>query len=1218
MTLLMFNRILSNHTFGQSFSLKKMILFLLIFGQFGTTRAQHDTSLVQSTTRLNAQQSDSYSILFTGNTSGGLPDNELLQKWQKSSRNSESLAFLMLGNSINPKENKFSKELFLSNKHPLLLAPGEKEWANGSSSGKEMIKDFEDELMKEYKGHIYMPVAACPGPKEVVLNKNLVVILIDTHWWVHEHDRRFNKCGIETSRDVLILIEDAIRRHYPTKHVVIAGHHSLKSFGNSDGYFSFKQNVFEAPYTLYRKVLGTRKDNHHPDFKGFRDAMFSILKNYPDIIYLSAGDANLQYFTLDKVHYIISGSMAESGYVNSDLPEFGSSENGFARLNFSNEGKCELIFTGQKGELYQKTIYKKKFISDTKQNYIITQLSDSMTIKASSRYNISESKYFLLGENYRAIWDTPVKVPVFDIVNKKDGLHVVKRGGGKQTLSLRLEDENGRQYVLRSLEKNVEGFLPDELDNTFAVDLVQDQISTANPYAALVVAKLAEYAGVYHTNPEVVYVPDDPNFGIYRQDIAGQLYIFEERPDKDRSDVASFGYSKNIISTLDMIENIFEDENHFVDSDAYIRARLFDILINDWDRHEDQWRWASFKADGKTIYKPIPRDRDQAFFVNQGIITRISARKWLSPRFQDFDEYTENVEGLSYNARLLDRNLLTQSEWKDWQEQIDSLKILLTPGQIDKAVLSFPIEIQALCASQTSEILKARLENLELMARNLYLFLAEEIDITGTNKKDLFEIFMPNDTTISISRFHLKNNGEKENKIYSRDFYASETKIIRIYGFDKTDRFVIKSRETNKISLFIIGGDDKDEVIYEGNKGPRSISIYAKESPNLFKTLKKRIINIYDEKELEYDREAFEYDVVYPGLFTGYNPDDGVFLGGGPVINKYSRYHRQRYEILANYAFLTNAYNFHFAAKSTFPLKHLELSLVADIKSPNYVNNYFGMGNETKWQVDKSEKEYYWVRMREYYVKPEFIKSLDKDEKHKASLGLFYKYTNVEASPGRFISDFPNNDLEPDDLLPHSFAGISVNYDWNTKSNQDLKKEDEFGGSNMFRTRGIQLETEIAHFLGLNNDSPDFTKISGEWTSYLSFSKRPRFVYAVRFGGEKLFGDYVFNEAAKLGQKENLRGFRQTRFYGDANVYLNTEIRIRSKQLNTYVLNTTAGLFIFNDIGRVWLDGENSSRWHDGYGVGFWWSPFDMALLNISYAGSKEDNLINFSMNYQF
>ncbi|RLD77933.1 MAG: hypothetical protein DRJ10_11130, partial [Bacteroidetes bacterium] len=1016
----------------------------------------------------------------------------------------------------------------------------------------------------------------------------------------------------------LVLIEDAIKRHYPTKHVVIAGHNSLKSFGNSDGYFSFKQSTLEAPYSLYRKVLGTRKDNHHPDFKGFRDAMLSMLQKYPDIIYASAGDANLQYFSLGKAHYIISGSMAQSQFVKSKLTEFGSSEKGFAQLDFSGEGECEVVFTGQKGELFRKIIYKKTFVSNAKQKNIIANLPDSISTKAGGRYNISEWKYSMKGKNYREVWDTPVKVPVFDLSTKKDSLFVVKRGGGKQTLSLRLEDKNGKQYVLRSLEKNIEPILPEELKNTFAVDLVQDQISTSNPYAALVVADLAEYARIYHTNPEIVYVPDDPNFGIYRQEMEDQLFIFEERPDDDRSDVASFGYSKKIVSTDKMIKKIFKDENHIIDSDAYIRARLFDVLINDWDRHEDQWRWASFKINGKTIYRPIPRDRDQAFFLNEGAVGWISARKWLSPRFQKFDEYTGNVEGLSFNARLLDRTLLIQNGWKDWLEQIDSLQVLLTPERIDTAVLSFPKEVQHLVAEQTAKVLKARLKNIEPMARQLYLFLAEEVNITGTNEKDIFEVIALNDTTIRISGYHLHNETEKGDQIYHREFYASETKKVRIYGFDKKDYFEIKGNSKNKIELSIIGGDDVDEVIYDGTKVPRYISVYDKEGNNLSETIKRHRVKIYDEKELEYDREAFEYDVIYPGLYMGYNQDDGVFLGGGPVIKKFSRYRRQTYEILANYAFLTKAFNFHFAGSNIYPLKHIELSLVADYKSPNYVNNYFGMGNETKWQVEKSENEYYRVRMSKFYVNPNFLKHLDRDGIHKVGLGLFYKSTDIEETPDRFISDFTQNGLEPGDLHHQSFAGISLNYKLNTMPQEDLKKEDQFGGSNMFPTRGMFADVGFLHFIGVNDDSPDFTKISGEWTSYLSFSTRPRVVYAIRLGGEKLFGDYVFNEAAKLGQNENLRGYRLTRFYGDASLYLNTEIRIRLKQLNTYVLNTTGGLYIFNDLGRVWLEGENSSLWHDGYGLGLWWSPFDMALLTVSYARSREDKLINFSLNYQF
>jgi hypothetical protein len=276
------------------------------------------------------------------------------------------------------------------------------------------------------------------------------------------------------------------------------------------------------------------------------------------------------------------------------------------------------------------------------------------------------------------------------------------------------------------------------------------------------------------------------------------------------------------------------------------------------------------------------------------------------------------------------------------------------------------------------------------------------------------------------------------------------------------------------------------------------------------------------------------------------------------------------------------------------------------------------MGNESKLQVEKPDNEYYQIRIRDYYVRTDFVKFLDNNEIHKTGFGLFYKNTNVEETTNRFISDFTHNDLDASDLLSHSFSGAYINYELNSISTQELKMEEKFGGSNMFRTRGMQLKTEIAYFKGLNDDSPDFTKISGTGTSYVSFSKRPRIVYALKIGGEKLFGDYVFNEAAKLGQKENLRGFLQTRFYGDASLYFNTEIRIRIKQFESYFLNGTTGLILFNDVGRVWLDNEDSSNWHDGYGVGLWWSLFDMALFNISYAGSKEDNLITFSLNFQF
>lgn len=1164
-----------------------------------------------------AQEETAFTIFSTGNVYGEKTDAALLTQWKKQAGKQDNFAVLLAGNAVDAQTGKIPGELLFNDNHPLLIAPGKAEWAGGNRNGKDFIKQLTDDLPEKYKNPVFFPEEACPGPTEVVLSENLVVILIDTWWWVHKYDRRFKKCDIEDRGDVLIQIEDVIRRHYAGKHVVVAGHHSLKSFGNTSGYFSAGQWLTQLPYTFYRKLPGSRYDNQHPELKDFRNGLLSVLKNYPDVVYVSAGEQNMQYFQHDNNHFVISGSWQNGEYIHKNLPEFGSEEKGFAQLTFSPDGACELNFFNENETIFKKIIYEKDVVPEKIEAVVAEQFPDSMEAIASDRYNISESGYKWMGENYREVWETQVKAPVFDIGTKKGGLKIVKRGGGQQTFSLRLEDKNGRQYVLRSIDKYVEGAVPEELHKTFAVDLVQDQISASNPYAAMVVAALAEYANIFHTNPEVVYVPNDQRLGIYRRDVAGKLFLFEERPDDDRSDVASFGRSENIISTEDILEEMIESPEHFADEDAVLRARLFDIVINDWDRHEDQWRWVGFERNGQTVYKPIPRDRDQAFFVNEGIIPWIAARKWLLPKIQGFTEYTENMEGQSFNARYFDRSFLTQSSWDEWQRQIDSLRILLSPQKIDSATHTFPKEIYPLCGPETARILKARLENLEPMARKLYLSLANEVSITGTEESDYFEIMAPSDTVLQISGYKMKKNGQKGRRFYQRTFYASETGKIHLYGLDGDDLFEIKGNHSLKIDLNIIGGKNKDSIVSDELLSTSNISVFDKKNTEVPQELSGKLKSRYDPEALKYDREHFEYDVVYPGIFSGYNPDDGIFVGGGPDFTKYSRYRQQRYQILGNYAVATNAFNLHFGAQLSLPLRRVEINFNTQYNSPEYAGNYFGMGNETEWEVLHSDKEYYRLRMSRFYTELDFVKGLDKGRIHKAGPGMFFSYSDAEETAGRFISR-PENGLNENDLAAHAYTGAYFKYELNTLAGMKRKTEEEFAGSSTFPTRGMYLKTRAGYYVGLNEKTDHFLKLSGDWVTYLSFSQRPRVVYALRVGGEKLFGDYAFHEAAKLGRTENLRGYRESRFYGDASIYLNAEVRIRMKQFQTYLLNGTAGVLLFNDTGRVWLDGENSKKWHTGTGLGLWFSPFDMAVVSVSYAASSDDQLFDFSVNYQF
>src|SRR5687768_10747864 len=136
--------------------------------------------------------------------------------------------------------------------------------------------------------------------------------------------------------------------------------------------------------------------------------------------------------------------------------------------------------------------------------------SRTMTVAANPKFKNNGSKRFWMGANYRTEWTTPITVPVINMSTEKGGLTPVKRGGGKQTKSLRVEDPEGRQYSFRSIQKFITGkTLPYDLQSEAAEDLVADGVSASYPYAALSVVPLSIAAGIPTLDVKVIYIPDD-------------------------------------------------------------------------------------------------------------------------------------------------------------------------------------------------------------------------------------------------------------------------------------------------------------------------------------------------------------------------------------------------------------------------------------------------------------------------------------------------------------------------------------------------------------------------------------------------------------------------------------------------------------------------------------------------------------------------------------
>src|SRR5438046_250127 len=155
-----------------------------------------------------------------------------------------------------------------------------------------------------------------------------------------------------------------------------------------------------------------------------------------------------------------------------------------------------------------------------------------VTMTAGAQYRAAWLHRLLLGAHYRDLWTTPLQVDVVDLAHFGGGLTPLKRGGGRQTKSLRLQAADGHVYIFRSVDKDPTAAIPPELRATFVQRILEDQTSSTNPAGALVVGPLLGAAGVHHVEPRLLVMPDDPRLDAFPA-FKEMLGLLEERPTVD-------------------------------------------------------------------------------------------------------------------------------------------------------------------------------------------------------------------------------------------------------------------------------------------------------------------------------------------------------------------------------------------------------------------------------------------------------------------------------------------------------------------------------------------------------------------------------------------------------------------------------------------------------------------------------------------------------------
>ena len=340
-------------------------------------------------------------------------------------------------------------------------------------------------------------------------------------------------------------------------------------------------------------------------------------------------------------------------------------------------------------------------------------------------------------------------------------------------------------------------------------------------------------------------MPDDKKLGAFQGTFGNMLGMLEERPKINQGgETTAFGADR-IIRSYQLFRDLYQDHDNHVDQKSMLEARIFDIWIGDRGRHEENFNWAGFHMDDGMLFKPIPRDRDQAFSRLDGIIPWIIDQPFGLPFFENFDAQIGDHTSLNYSARHLDRFLLTEATEEDWVQMAKQLQQIFSDSIIEAAIRHLPKETYELTDQEIATKLKSRRPSLDQEVRKYYRILAKYVDVVGSNKREYFDVERMKDGSVHVRMYDLASfNEQKPGKklLYDRAFFSSETKEIRLYGLGSKDVLRIHGSCKRSILLRIFGGDGEDTILDESEvrQGRRKSLIYELKPESTVETGKGR------------------------------------------------------------------------------------------------------------------------------------------------------------------------------------------------------------------------------------------------------------------------------------------------------------------------------------------------------------------------------------------